>query len=70
MFEIKVSIVVIIVVTVFVLIVTPANKRPNQNKSPKHRRYNNSPPPKSLPWFDKDYLKRMEEEKHKYFWDD
>lgn len=40
----------------------PTPKRSTRRKDPSS--------PKSLPWFDKDYLKRKKKEKNKYFWDD
>lgn len=49
-------------VPVLVMSFIPESKWPKPK--PKHRRYKSSSnPPKSLPWFDKDYLKRKEKEK-------
>lgn len=57
------------IVAVIIMAFIPAKKWPQPQ--PKHRRRGSSShPPKALPWFDKDYLKRKEQEKKKYFWDD
>lgn len=56
------------IVAIIIMCFIPAKKWP-QTK-PKHRRRRSSSHPKALPWFDKDYLKRQEQEKKKYFWDD
>ena len=63
------DIIIGLIVAIIIMAFIPAKKWPQPK--PKHRRGSSfSHPQKALPWFDKDYLKRKEQEKKKYFWDD
>lgn len=65
--------VILIGILLILMLISVAPKDVNYyTPKPKRRKYknNSSSSPKALPWFDKDYLKRQERERNKYFWDD
>lgn len=41
-----------------VVVASLISNEPLPKSKPKRRRYSSSKPPKTLPWFDKDYLER------------
>lgn len=65
--------IIIIWILVMIMVIAACPKESQYyHPKPKRKKYrrSSSTPLKTLPWFDKDYLKRQKMERDKQFWDD